>query len=209
MDSCLGPKLVLKSIQTRLLKVTLLHDSYKRAIYNTRWHSGPHHHWPLATASTPHQDPILASSPQRTHNEALGGFRSRSGDDRLGRSWRIRHLPSRVCSRRRGMLRRRRRRLWRCPASSPPRHSGLQRSIWNMSGGMLGSADGSHPLSSYPAASHTLNLEFFLAFGGNTDSQRIKLITYYEEEAIELVLRAGCTGGSSQVPGRDRYGVLE
>ncbi|QKI79963.1 RNA-dependent RNA polymerase [Erysiphe necator associated mitovirus 15] len=36
MDACLGPKLVLKSIQTRLLKVTLLHDSYKRAIYNTR-----------------------------------------------------------------------------------------------------------------------------------------------------------------------------
>lgn len=36
LDAVLGPKLVLKSIQNKLLKVTLLHDSYKRSILTKR-----------------------------------------------------------------------------------------------------------------------------------------------------------------------------
>lgn len=36
LDACLGPKLVIRSIANKLLKVTILHDSYKRSILTKR-----------------------------------------------------------------------------------------------------------------------------------------------------------------------------
>lgn len=36
LDACIGPKLILKSIQNKLLKVTILHDGYIRNILTKR-----------------------------------------------------------------------------------------------------------------------------------------------------------------------------